>query len=109
MICVQIICEPAIYAEALAHVLKQFTEIHIVDVSVARVDVVVFPLDAAGEPQTDLLPNPLPNAKLIASSVTGNRGLVRLPGESEWQEVCPFGLDELILEVLAGSRRPDRA
>ncbi len=105
MICVQIIYEPVVYAEVLAHVLRRFKSIQVVDVPSAGVDVVVFPVDADGKPQTDLLPQPLPNAKLIAASATGHRGLVRLPGESEWQEVSPFALDQLILEVLAGSKR----
>ncbi len=105
MICVQIIYEPVVYAEVLAHVLRRFKSIQVVDVPSAGVDVVVFPVDADGKPQTDLLPQPLPNAKLIAASANGQRGLVRLPGEGEWREVSPFALDQLILEVLAGSKR----
>ncbi len=105
MICVQIIYEPVVYAEVLAYALRQVKSIQIVDVSSADVDVVVFPLDADGSPQLDLLAEPLLDAKLIAASATGQRGLVRLPGEHEWREVSPFALDQLILEVLAGPKR----
>ena len=100
MICVQIVYGPNLYAEVLARVLEQTGAIEIVGAPSAKVDVIVFPLDDEGRPRIDLLPQPLPNAKLIAFSAQGDRGLMRLPDADEWVEARPFGLDQLVREVL---------
>jgi hypothetical protein len=64
------------------------------------VDVVILPLDHEGDPKLSLLPDRMPEAKLVAFSPDGSRGLRRLPGESDWVELRPFGLSQLIVEIL---------
>lgn len=39
-------------------------------------------------------------SKLVAFSPRGDLGLTRLPGESHWQEIRPFGFAQLMREVL---------
>ncbi len=103
---VRIVYEPTVYAEVFARVLKDLGPVEVVDDPSAGVDVILLPLcDGSDRPQVDLLPDPLPDAKLVAFSMAGSRGLVRLPGQSEWEEVRPFGLGRICLEVLAGRER----
>jgi hypothetical protein len=64
------------------------------------IDVVILPLDGDGEPKTSLLPDYVPDAKLVAFSPDGTLGLRRMPGEEEWIELRPFGLSQLIVEIL---------
>ncbi len=68
----------------------------------SAVDVVIFRLDGDGQWPAGWAPAPPPNAKLIAVAATGDQGWILLPGESEWSVIRPFGLDQLIREVLAG-------
>jgi hypothetical protein len=42
----------------------------------------------------------MPDAKLVAFSPDGTHGMRRMPGENDWVEVRPFGLSQLIVEVL---------
>jgi hypothetical protein len=42
----------------------------------------------------------MPDAKLVAFSPDGSRGLRRMPGELDWVELRPFGLSQLIVEIL---------
>jgi hypothetical protein len=41
----------------------------------------------------------VPQAKLLAVSPSGEVGMRRMPGESQWEEFRPFGLKQLIKEV----------
>jgi hypothetical protein len=65
-----------------------------------KVDVIILPLNDQGQPRIEILPHPPPGAKYLAFSPDGKKGLMRLPGESSWQELCPFGLSNLMFEVL---------
>ena len=98
--------EPMIYADVFARVLEELGPVDIVTDPRLGVDVIVLPLSEAGRPQLDLLPDPAPDAKLVAFSAKGNRGLACLPGHSDWEEIRPFGLGRMFLEVLAGRERP---
>jgi hypothetical protein len=46
------------------------------------------------------MPEFMPDAKLVAFSPDGSRGLRRMPGELDWVELRPFGLSQLIVEIL---------
>jgi hypothetical protein len=64
------------------------------------IDVVILPLDESGEPKVSLIPEFMPEAKLVAFSPDGTRGLRRMPGDLDWVEMRPFGLSQLIVEIL---------
>ena len=66
----------------------------------STVDVVILPLDDQGRPDLELLPVQLSEAKLVALSPRGDFGMRRRPGENRWEELHPFGMDELVQEVL---------
>jgi hypothetical protein len=42
----------------------------------------------------------VPDAKLVAFSPDGTLGMRRMPGEGDWVEMRPFGLSQLIVEIL---------
>jgi hypothetical protein len=107
MLRVWIAYEPRVYADVFARVLEGLGPAEIVGDPSAGVDVIMLPLcDEDGRPHVNLLPDPVPDAKLVAFSPTGTHGLVRLPGRSEWEEIRPFGLGRMLAEVLAGRDRP---
>ena len=103
---VWIVYRPFIYADVWARLFDGLSSVEVVKHPSAGVDVIVFPLDDSGQPEMSFLPKLLPEAKLVALSPAGNRGLVRLPGEDIWHKVQPFGLNQLFLEVQAGRERP---
>ena len=108
MIRVQLVYEPALYREVLAQVLEQTGSVEVVADPAAAVDVVIFRRNCDGLPQEEVMGAVPPDAKLVGVSPSGDQGLVRLPGESEWRIIRPFGLPQLILEALAGrGRRAD--
>ena len=72
-----------------------------------QIDVILIPLNEQGYPELEALPLPFPETKLIAFSPKGDRGLRRLPGRMDWEEVRPFGLVQLVREVLGDSRPSD--
>jgi hypothetical protein len=66
-----------------------------------RVDVIILPLNKDGLPELELLLYPVTNAKIIAFSPAGDTGFRRLPGENHWEMFQPFGLYELMKEVVS--------
>src|SRR5512136_975843 len=102
MIRVQVVYEPVLYSEALVRALEQSGSIEVVTDPDIAVDMVIFRLDGDGQSQPGWAPAPPPNAKLIAIAATGDQGWIWLPGGSEWKVIRPFGLEQLIREVLAG-------
>jgi hypothetical protein len=110
---VLILYEPRLYSDLIYDLIEQLGLVDIVEVKESRgisksnlsgdcndVDVVILPLDGNGEPKISLLPDQLPDAKLVAFSPDGTRGLRRMPGDKNWVELRPFGLLQLIVEVL---------
>jgi hypothetical protein len=108
---VLILYEPRLYSDLINELIDQLGLLDIVEVmdgksgknSVAtqnQADVVILPLDGSGEPKINLLPDFMPDAKLVAFSPDGTRGLRRMPGELDWVEIRPFGLSQLIVEIL---------
>lgn len=108
---VLILYEPRLYSDLINDLIEQLGLVDIVEVkdSIAvpegshdheDVDVVLLPLDGDGDPKVSLLPDMMPGAKLVAFSPDGKLGLRRLPGETNWVEVRPFGLSQLIVEIL---------
>jgi hypothetical protein len=110
---VLILYEPRLYSDLINELIEQLGLLDIVEITdnlfesetgepsvQDNVDVVILPLDKEGEPKMSLLPNFLPQAKLVAFSPDGSRGLRRMPGEDNWIEMRPFGLSQLIVEIL---------
>jgi len=116
---VWILYEPQIYRDLFSRLLLCAGRVAVValgDTGVSRsedgdgeqepVDVIIFSLDKQGEPELAGLPQPPPEAKLLAFSPKGDYCLRRLPGEKMWEEVRPFGLNQLLREVQFGRQRP---
>jgi hypothetical protein len=107
---VLILYEPRLYSDLINELIEQLGLLDIVEITnningddavePEDVDVVILPLDGDGEPKTSLLPDFMPKAKLVAFSPDGTLGLRRMPGEDEWVEMRPFGLSQLIVEIL---------
>lgn len=117
---VSIYYRPKLYTELFARVFQTVGSIEVVEAASPdsspngparqptlrrQVDVVVLPVDNLGRPDEELMPEPRPEAKLVAFSPKGDYGFRRYPGESEWEELRPFGLSQLVDEVKDGRRR----
>ena len=110
---VLILYQPRLYSDLINELIDQLGLLDIVEVTDSKdldeanggtnnadIDVVILPLDDSGEPKVSLLPEFMPEAKLVAFSPDGTRGLRRMPGELDWIELRPFGLSQLIVEIL---------
>ena len=111
---VLILYEPRLYSDLINELINQLGLLDIVEVTDGKqldgsngspdnnndVDVVILPLDEKGEPKVSSVVDNLPDAKLVAFSPDGTRGLRRMPGELDWVEMRPFGLSQLIVEIL---------
>jgi hypothetical protein len=115
---VWILFEPQIYCDLFSRILQAAGMMEIISAEPEQgrlleggtvqdpVDIVIYSLDQQGEPELARLPEPPPEAKLLAFSLKGDYGLRRLPGEKYWEEVRPFGVSQLIREVEVGRKRP---
>jgi hypothetical protein len=111
---------PRLYLELFTRVLKSLEPVEVVgyshpasnfrlaeSINLNQIDVILIPLNEQGYPELEALPVILPDTKLVAFSPRGDRGLRRLPGSTDWEEVRPFGLVQLVREVLGGSKPTD--
>jgi hypothetical protein len=110
---VWILYEPLIYADLFHWIFERLGMAEVIRVTdpaekltaieplqMEWVDVIILPLDDHGQPRIDILPHPPPGAKYLAFAPDEKKGLRRLPGASSWEEVSPFGLSDLMFEVL---------
>ncbi|UCE00894.1 MAG: hypothetical protein JSV42_09330 [Chloroflexota bacterium] len=108
---VLILYEPRLYSDLINELIEQLGLLDIVEITdnhsdpgesnnQDNVDVVILPLDGDGIPKTSLLPSSINEAKLVAFSPDGTLGMRRMPGEEDWVEMRPFGLSQLIVEIL---------
>ena len=110
---VWILYEPMIYADLFHWIFERLGMVEVIrevdpgekltdrePLQEGLVDVIILPLDDQGQPRIDILPHPPTGAKYLAFSPDGKKGLRRLPGASSWQEVSPFGLANLMFEVV---------
>ena len=67
-----------------------------------NIDIVITSLDQNGQPDMDLIPDPLPDVKIVAFSPRGDYGLRHIIGGLNWEEIRPFGWNQLVYEVTAG-------
>jgi hypothetical protein len=64
-----------------------------------NVDVVIMSLNQQGQPDLELIPDPLPDVKIIAFSPRGDYGLRHVIGGLNWEEIRPFGWNQLVCEL----------
>ena len=105
MLRVWIVCDLRLYADVFAQVFADLGQIEAVTEPAPGTDVAVFLSSHTAPPCADQLPAEAREAKLVVCWSKGDRGLVRLPGQSAWEEKRPFGFDQLVHEVLAGRQR----
>ena len=105
MVRVWIVYQPHLVADLFERLFQSIDSVTVVPHPFGGLDVIVLPLNDLGQPELDLLPYPVPPAKLIAVSPAADRALIRLPGAAEWAEVRPFAVHELLAEVRAGRQR----
>lgn len=106
MVRVWIVYSPHLLADLFERLLSNLEAVTVVPQPFSGVDVIVLPLNELGEPELDLLPRPVPVAKLVAVSPAADRALIKLPGSNAWEVVQPFALQQLLVEVQAGVPRP---
>ncbi len=92
--------EPLVFREALVKVLGQYDTVEIVENISNGVDVGIFRLAETGVVQDFFRHKTLPQAKMIVFSAHGDRAFIRQPGVTGWKESQPFGMPQLIAEVL---------
>jgi len=105
MICVWIAYEPLVFREALTHLLGSLDSIEVVEKYSDKVDIGIFRLAETGQLQDFFLHKSLPQAKMIVFSPCGDQAYIRLPMETNWEKVCPFGMTQLVAEILAGRNK----
>lgn len=100
--------KPRIYTEILKHLFKSMGLIEAIEDDPAsraakgreeEIDVVLLSLDYLGQPDLEIPGERLKKAKVIAFSPKGDYGLRRLPGKTNWEEIRPFGLKQLMDEL----------
>lgn len=104
--------KPRIYTEIFKHIFQSIGLVEIVEFEPSNsgrfnmheknVDIVLLSLNSLEQPEIELPIERTQNAKVIAFSSKGDYGLKRLPGKTNWEEMRPFGLKELIDELSAG-------
>lgn len=119
---VWLLYEPVIYSDLFQRIFERFGSVHVVNMvnrqmgeTIAStpdpecVDVIIVALDEAGQIPAGLLSEFHQDAIVLAFSPKGDRGLRRQPGENKWEEIRPFGLADLIFEVLKSTRSAARS
>lgn len=110
--------KPQIYTDLFTQLLHHLGDVHLPkshlecvnrsdngNVKWGDMDIVVVSLDMRGKPVLDALPEPLPKAKYLAFSPTGDQGLRRLPGAKRWEKLEPFGMERFLIEVFGESNQ----
>jgi len=64
-----------------------------------KVDLVILSLETGNQSEIAHLAEKFPGSELVAFSVMGDYGLRRKPGENFWEEVRPFGIQQLMQTV----------
>jgi len=97
--------DPYLFREALTSLLSQIDQVEIVENHSEDIDIAIFRLAETGQLQDFFLHKSLPKVKMVVFSPRGDRGFIRLPGETGWKDFSPFGMDHLVAEIMAGSQK----
>lgn len=114
---VSVHCQPQLYTDLFKSILRSISVIGVVEdepypsafdsdqdspatADGRDVDVIVVSLDDSGRPEIENLDD-FPHAKIIALPVDCDYGYIRLPGETQWVQVWPFKLADLLYEILS--------
>ena len=102
--------KPRIYTDIFKYIFSTMGLIEVVEIPRAcqdtrepgkeDIDVVLLSLDGLGNPDPDVPEECLKEAKVIAFSTKGDFGLRRMPGKTNWEELRPFGLKQLMDELV---------
>ena len=103
--------KPRIYTDIFKYLFSTMGLIEVVEISAASqdlrevnggkdIDVVLLSLDSLGQPDLEIPADRLKEAKVIAFSPKGDYGLRRMPGKTNWEELRPFGLKQLMDELV---------
>ena len=106
--------EPRLYADLIQQLFQSIGQevivgisrgkdypVHLITTEQDCDEVLLLSLEESEKPPGEQLLNLMPHAKVIAFSPHGKFGFRRLPGETSWEEIRPFGLAELMYEVLS--------
>jgi len=104
--------KPRLYTELFKYIFQSLGLVDIVELEPTNtgrfnmhnkeIDIVLLSLNSLEQPDIELPEERTHKAKVIAFSSKGDYGLKRLPGKTNWEEMRPFGLKELITELSAG-------
>ena len=103
--------KPRIYTDIFKYLFSTMGLIEVVEISSGGqdfrevsagkdIDVVLLSLDSLGQPDLEVPAERLKEAKVIAFSPKGDYGLRRMPGKTNWEELRPFGLRQLMDELV---------
>lgn len=103
--------KPRIYTDIFKHLFTTMGLIELVEIPAAGqnfremetgkdIDVVLLSLDSLDQPDPEMPAEQLKGAKVIAFSPKGDYGLRRMPGKTNWEELRPFGLRQLMDELV---------
>ncbi len=105
---------PRIYTDIFKYIFSTMGLIEVVEIlpggkdlrdinEAQAIDVVLLSLDGLDQPDPNLPIERLKEAKVIAFSPKGDYGLRRMPGKTNWEELRPFGLKQLMDELVIES------
>lgn len=110
---VWILYKPTIYADLFQFLFESIDAVEVirsVNIDIENrclensgVDIILLPLDEDGRPSCEEIEQRYPDAKVLAFAPDGERGLRRKPGKKTWDLLCPFGLSDLMFEVMQTS------
>jgi hypothetical protein len=112
---VMIYYSPRLYSELFSSVLNSICGIEVIDLkrgffnegqpltNIPEADILILSLDDDSKPDLDQFPSNMNKTKVLAFSPIGNVGLRKMPNSTHWEEITPFGLDQLIREVILPS------
>lgn len=102
--------KPRLYADLLDKIFRSYRGVLLIENGQAEahsgpdstecVDVVILSIGRQEELEQELYPAPPAQAKIVAFPVQGNIGYRRMPGKKYWEKIVPFGMRQLLDEVL---------
>lgn len=102
--------KPRLYADVLDKIFRSCRGVLLVESGLQEaahnldlnepVDVVILSISRQEDLEQELSPAPPAHAKVVAFPIHGNIGYRRMPGKKYWEKIVPFGMRQLLDEVL---------